>query len=50
MISRTEIIADVISRSRKGAWIEINAMFFEKFIKKSRSRKGAWIEILIKSI
>ena len=34
-----------MSRSRKGAWIEIQAKGQEQLQKVRRSRKGAWIEI-----
>ena len=35
----------IVSRSRKGAWIEIEDIFKLGFVTISRSRKGAWIEI-----
>ena len=34
-----------LSRSRKGAWIEICINIFLRPVVDSRSRKGAWIEI-----
>ena len=33
------------SRSRKGAWIEIEKRLSDRGRVKGRSRKGAWIEI-----
>ena len=35
------------SRSREGAWIEINPTWKSKGPTQSRSREGAWIEIRI---
>ena len=35
------------SRSRKGAWIEINSAARHAATVASRSRKGAWIEIYL---
>ena len=34
------------SRSRKGAWIEIDSNGITNVKRVSRSRKGAWIEII----
>ena len=35
-----------LSRSREGAWIEIQNVWLQKFDYKGRSREGAWIEIM----
>ena len=35
----------IISRSREGAWIEINAEDFVVRVTQGRSREGAWIEM-----
>ena len=39
------LVYTVPSRSREGAWIEIEDIFKLGFVTISRSREGAWIEI-----
>ena len=35
-----------MSRSREGAWIEIDNTGYTRQVPRRRSREGAWIEIL----
>ena len=39
----------MVSRSRKGAWIEITELDAKRYFGACRSRKGAWIEIFASS-
>ena len=37
----------MLSRTRKGAWIEIARRRKDESLAESRTRKGAWIEIFV---
>ena len=45
LLCKPLFLVRMLSRSRKGAWIEIYMLSAVKLNASSRSRKGAWIEI-----
>ena len=45
MLPPIVMAADLLGRSREGAWIEIPVVFFRIYRAVGRSREGAWIEI-----
>ena len=43
----TSLLPTLYSRSREGAWIEIDLSLLNSALDSGRSREGAWIEIML---